>query len=421
MKALKGARQIAWELIYSVEAEGAYSNIALPNVLRNSGLEDRDRAFTTELVYGTIRMRGFCDAAIRKYSDRPIEDIDLKVLITLRLGAYQLLILKSPPHAAIYETVELAKQVNGRSASSFVNAVLRRISENLEFQPEDLEDRFSHPKWIINAFRDVLKDEQDVISQLQADNSASSPTIVSWPGRSEADELIAAGASRMENGRNAFTFKGNPAEIPAIRERRAGVQDLGSQLIVERFFETGGGRLRWLDLCAGPGGKAAYLDALISDGELVANEPAPERLRLLSQVLRRARAVSFDGRNPPEDLGKFDRILVDAPCTGLGALRRRPEVRWRRSAGDLRGLIQLQEELLDGAASILEPGGVIGYATCSPHIAETKLQVASFLRRNPNFHRKRIEINGDIDGDMQLWTFRDGTDAMFLSLLEKEK
>lgn len=412
-------RQIAWEIIYRVESEGAYSNIILPKELKVSKLDERDRAFVTELVYGSLRMRGYCDAAIAHFSDRPISEIDFKVLITLRLGVYQILILRMPIHAAVNETVELGKMVNGKAAATFINALLRRVSENLEFRPEAESDLFSHPQWIINAFRDSLKDENDVRAQLEADNQVAAPTLVAWPGRSTGEELLAAGAQKLEGGENAYFFNGNPADVAAVRERRAGVQDLGSQIVVEKFFESGGKNMRWLDLCAGPGGKAAYLDSLISEGELVVNEPAPERVKLLGQVVKRAKVLSFDGRLPPEDLGTFDRILIDAPCTGIGALRRRPEVRWRRTPKDLRGLMQLQSELLDSAAKLLNPDGIIGYATCSPHLGETKLQVSDFLKRHPEFERVSVGEIGDKDGDLQLWTFKDGTDAMFLSLLKK--
>lgn len=421
MKQSRSPRQLAWEVLYQVECEGQYSNIVLPAELRTSGFEERDRGLVTELVYGTLRMRGLCDSAIATYCDRPLSEIDTKVLLTLRLGAYQILIMKLPSHAAVNESVNLAKQVNGKAAATLVNAILRRIAENTNFQPKEIRDIYSHPQWIINAFQDALKNEADVISQLQADNEVAAPNLIPWPGRSSGAELVAAGATKIPGSENAYLYKGNPADISAIRERRAGVQDLGSQIVVEEFFKTGGPGMRWLDLCAGPGGKAAYLDSLVTDGELILNEPAVERLRLLSQVIKHGKVISFDGRNLPADIGKFDRILIDAPCTGIGALRRRPEVRWRRTPQDVRSLTQLQQELLDSAAELLTENGILGYATCSPHIAETKLQVSGFLKRHPNFARIPVGARGDGDGDLQLWTFRDGTDSMFLSLLQKKR
>ena len=368
-------------------------------------------------------MRGLLDAAIRKQLDREISSVDLKVLTTLRMGAYQLLILKTPVHAAVNEIVDLAKIVCGKSAASFVNAIMRRLSENLDFKPAAISEELSHPDWVINAFKDSLKDDELVRKQLQADNEIALPTLVCWPDKSNHEELLEAGAEKIPGSLNGFSFKGNPGEIPAIRERRAGVQDLGSQIVTELFVATkqDNQRLRWLDLCAGPGGKAAYMESLLPDEELMVNEPTQARATLLAQVVKRAKVESFDGRDIPAQLGEFDRILIDAPCTGLGALRRRPEVRWRRKPADLRTLVELQRELLASAATRVRVGGIIGYATCSPHIAETKMQVNDFLRSHQNFARKRVDARGDSDGDLQLWTFRDGTDCMYLALLERQR
>lgn len=418
----KSPRQLAWELLFEVDNSMLYSNLIVPKALSISNLDPRDKALVTNLVYGTIRMRSFLDSAIACHLDRKIESVDQKALVTLRMGAYQLLILKTPVHAGVNEIVDLAKIVCGKSAASFVNAIMRRISENLDFQPQNIDEIYSHPEWIVNSFRDALKDEQIVIAQLTANNEPALPTLVAWPGRTEHEELIAEGAIHIPNSRNAFTFKGNPGEIPAVRERRAGVQDLGSQLVVETFVSTrpiSSTPLRWLDLCAGPGGKAVYMETLLPNDELIANEPAAQRASLVKQVLKRSKVTSFDGRDIPLELGDFDRILIDAPCTGIGALRRRPEVRWRRQASDLRSLVQLQRELLSSASKRIRPGGLLGYATCSPHLAETKMQVRDFLKTNPDFARISVGEKADRDGDLQLWTYRDGTDCMFLSLLER--
>lgn len=412
------ARTLAWEVVLSVERDGAFSNILLPRRLRESSLSERDRGFATELVYGSLRMRARCDAFIKAVSDRALADIDLKLLIALRLGVYQMKVLGLPVHAAINESVELAKITSGRGASSFANAILRKVIDT-ELSDESLEVTFSHPEWIINSYRDALRDEANLAAQLDANNQPAAPTLIAWPGRCEVSELLEAGAEPIEGSKRAVKYRGNPGEIPAIRERRAGVQDLGSQLVVENFLATDSGGLHWLDLCAGPGGKAAYLDCHLGEA-LVANEPAHERSELLKQVIRSAKVTSFDGRSIPSDLGEFDRILIDAPCTGIGSLRRRPELRWRRTPDQLRALISLQSELLKSAVSVLRPGGVIAYATCSPHLAETKFQVRDFLRSNPDFHRISVNSHGDSDGDMQLWTYRDGTDSMFLSLLQRD-
>ena len=424
-------RLLAFEVLAEVGLQGAYSNLILPKALSESILEANDRAFATELVYGTLRMQGRHDHFISAASDRSLEQIDPKALIVLRLGTHQLKQMRVPSHAAIYESVELAKKVVGKSTASFVNAILRKI-DSLDFEQLSkptqeyarLALEYSHPEWIVSSYFDSLKNSSDVISLLQANNNAAKPTLIAWPGLATQGELLEAGALAIASSSVAATFDGNPGDIAAIRERRAGVQDLGSQLVVEKFYDEFKPNLRWLDLCAGPGGKAAYLSALLKrdGGSLLANEISNERAKLVSQVMHHGEVNVSDGRSMPDELGKFDRILLDAPCTGIGALRRRPEVRWRRSLQDLKNLTQLQSELLESATRLLSPGGIIAYVTCSSHQAETKFQIRSFLKQHSNFTRIKVQDErADIDGDLQLWPHRDGTDAMFLSLLRSKE
>ena len=424
-------RLLAFEVLAEVGLQGAYSNLILPKALSESILEANDRAFATELVYGTLRMQGRHDHFISAASDRSLEQIDPKALIVLRLGTHQLKQMRVPSHAAIYESVELAKKVVGKSTASFVNAILRKI-DSLDFEQLSkptqeyarLALEYSHPEWIVSSYFDSLKNSNDVISLLQANNNPAKPTLIAWPGLATQGELLEAGALAIASSSLAATFDGNPGDIAAIRERRAGVQDLGSQLVVEKFYDEFKPNLRWLDLCAGPGGKAAYLSALLKrdGGSLLANEISNERAKLLSQVMHHGEVNVSDGRSMPNELGKFDRILLDAPCTGIGALRRRPEVRWRRNLQDLKNLTQLQSELLESATRLLSPGGIIAYVTCSSHQAETKFQIRSFLKQHSNFTRIKVQDErADIDGDLQLWPHRDGTDAMFLSLLRSKE
>ena len=424
-------RLLAFEVLAEVGLQGAYSNLILPKALSESILEANDRALATELVYGTLRMQGRHDHFISAASDRSLEQIDPKALIVLRLGTHQLKQMRVPSHAAIYESVELAKKVVGKSTASFVNAILRKI-DSLDFEQLSkptqeyarLALEYSHPEWIVSSYFDSLKNSSDVISLLQANNNPAKPTLIAWPGLAAQGELLEAGALAIATSSVAATFDGNPGDIAAIRERRAGVQDLGSQLVVEKFYDQFKPNLRWLDLCAGPGGKAAYLSALLKrdGGSLLANEISNERAKLVSQVMHHGEVNVCDGRSMPDELGKFDRILLDAPCTGIGALRRRPEVRWRRNLQDLKNLTQLQSELLESATRLLSPGGIIAYVTCSSHQAETKFQIRSFLKQHSNFTRISVQDErADIDGDLQLWPHRDGTDAMFLSLLRSQE
>jgi len=424
-------RLLAFEVLAEVELQGAYSNLILPKALSESILEANDRAFATELVYGTLRMQGRHDHFISAASDRSLEQIDPKALIVLRLGTHQLKQMRVPSHAAIYESVELAKKVVGKSTASFVNAILRKI-DSLDFDQlskptqeySKLALEYSHPEWIVSSYFDSLKNSSEVISLLQANNIPAKPTLIAWPGLATQGELLEAGALPIATSSVAATFDGNPGDIAAIRERRAGVQDLGSQLVVEKFYDQFKPNLRWLDLCAGPGGKAAYLSALLKrdGGYLLANEISNERAKLVSQVMHHGKVNVSDGRSMPDELGKFDRILLDAPCTGIGALRRRPEVRWRRNLQDLKNLTALQSELLESATRLLSPGGIIAYVTCSSHQAETKFQIRSFLKHHSKFTRIPVkDERADNDGDLQLWPHRDGTDAMFLSLLRSKE
>lgn len=429
MRQIANARLLAFEVLTEVEINALYSNIVLPQWLGRSNLSQEDKALATELVYGSLRMRGRHDSLIKKVSTRELDEIEPKVLICLRLGVHQLTQMRIPSHAAIFETVELAKRVVGKSSGSFVNAILRGIdgvtNEVTAGEPvrlENLATEFSHPEWIISSYLDSLKSESEVMALLGANNAAASPNLIAWPGLSTVDELVAAGAREIAASANGVTFNGNPGDIPAIRERRAGVQDLGSQIVVEKFLETFAEGLRWLDMCAGPGGKAAYLSAFIneSSGEFIANEISEHRAELVKQVVRKHQVTNFDARSLPESLGDFDRILLDAPCTGIGALRRRPEVRWRRTTGDLKNLTQLQAELLDAATLRLKPDGILAYVTCSSHQAETTFQMRSFLKRHPNYERVPVnDHRADTLGDLQLWTHRDHCDAMYLSMVRK--
>jgi 16S rRNA (cytosine967-C5)-methyltransferase len=263
-------------------------------------------------------------------------------------------------------------------------------------------------------------------------------TLVARPGRAEVAELVAAGATPGRWSPYAAGLPGgDPGSFPAVREGRAGVQDEGSQLVALALATAAldGPDARWLDLCAGPGGKAALLAALAAGrgAGLLAAELAPHRARLVRNVLGDAaergwaEVVVADGRAPAWQAGAFDRVLVDAPCTGLGALRRRPEARWRRQPGDVASLAALQRDLLGSALDAVRPGGLVAYVVCSPHLAETRTVVADVLRRRPEAV-ERVDARPLLPGvpdlgdgpDVQLWPHRHGTDAMYLALLRRQ-
>ena len=432
------SRLTAYELVHQVNNDGAYANIRLPELLAKSKMSTADKAFTTELSYGSLRMQGRHDYIIKKFTDRSFNEIDTKIIDLLRIGTHQITQMRVADHAAVGETVEVAKLVTGESKASYVNAILRKISADtndlaeLEKLPiiEKLAIKHSHPEWIISSFFDLLKDWAKVEELLVANNLPAAPDIVAWPGKANISELIQLGATKIDGYPSGANLPGIPSEFAPIIERRAGVQDRGSQLVVENFLATIKPGLSWLDMCAGPGGKAAYLFHSLTEqdpsAKFLANEPIPHRAELVKRVVNNHQVVSFDGTNPNNFDQLFDRILVDAPCTGLGALRRRPESRWRKSLKDLKDLVVLQRELLSSAHKLLSPGGIIAYVTCSPHLAETRGQVIDFLDAHSDM--KVSPINSfalahtqgvQDDGSVQLWTHQDQSDAMFMILFEK--
>ncbi|HEY8307177.1 MAG TPA: transcription antitermination factor NusB [Lapillicoccus sp.] len=458
-------RLAAYTVMRAVD-DGAYANLELPKVLRERRIDGRDAAFATELVYGATRMRGFYDRVVEVAAKRPAAEIDSAVLDTLRLGVHQLLGMRVATHAAVDETVALARQVNGIGASGFVNAVMRRVSERDmeswldEVAPPGTEPlaamavRTSHPEWVVRALRQALLGHgsataDDVDAQLDAllaaDNAPPRVTLVARPGLADVAELLGEGATLGPLARTAVVLDhGDPGSIPAVREGRAAVQDEGSQLVALALaaapVEGGSGRERWLDLCAGPGGKAGLLAglALERDADLVANEVNPNRTdlvrRTLAAVMARGRPGQVtvrtgDGRVVgAAEPDAYDRVLVDAPCTGLGALRRRPEARWRRQPSDVPGLATLQRELLTSALDATRPGGVVAYATCSPHLGETRFVVSDVVKRRPDVElvdaaelfvdREGEPIKGTGDAPfVQLWPHRHDTDGMFVAML----
>jgi len=454
MSRVQPARSVAFDVVRAVEHDDAYANLLLPQRIQRAGLDAQDAALATELTYGTLRMRGYYDRVLEIAARRPASAIDPELLDVLRLGAHQLLSTRVPAHAAVDETVSLARQVAGRAGTGFVNGVLRTISRSspetwlervLERSTSD-DDRiaaeWSHPTWVVRALRRSLAAEgrgDELADLLAADNLAPRVGLVALPGLSTPDEL--PGTPGVASPLAVTSPGGDPSRGEAVRAGRARVQDEGSQLAalaLSRFRPAAPGE-RWLDLCAGPGGKAALLaaEAAVAGATLVANEVVPARAGLVRQALAalpgEVEVRQGDGRDVGTDEpGRYDRVLLDAPCTGLGALRRRPEARWRKQPGDVGELSALQGELLDSAVAALAPGGVLAYVTCSPHLAETRAVVEAGLRR----HEGTVDLadaaravqgvaRTGVDLDLasapyaQLWPHRHGTDAMFVALFVK--
>jgi 16S rRNA (cytosine967-C5)-methyltransferase len=451
-KPLDPARRAAFDVLRAVSERDAYANLALPPLLRERGITGRDAAFATELAYGTCRTRGLLDAIIGAAAGRPPEKIDPVLLDLLRLGTYQLLRTRVERHAAVSTTVEQAGIEFDSARAGFVNGVLRTIAGRDEHSwveelapPADSDPIghaafvHAHPRWVAQAFADALgADAGQLDALLASDDDRPSVHLAARPGVLTADEL-----ARQVNGTvgryspyAVYLPGGDPGRLEPVREGVALVQDEGSQLVARALMLAdldGPDNGRWLDLCAGPGGKTALLAALGADDRskesgsvalVTAIEPAATRADMVEQNTRGlpVEVLRVDGRDPGLEPG-FDRVLVDAPCTGLGALRRRPESRWRRQPGDVPALARLQRELLASAIRLARPGGVVLYATCSPHLAETVGVVADALRRYPVTAldtRPLFEPVDDLGGGpyAQLWPHRHGTDAMFAAALK---
>ncbi|SER53605.1 RsmB/NOP family class I SAM-dependent RNA methyltransferase [Actinokineospora terrae] len=442
------ARRTALDVLRAVRNDDAYANLVLPKLLRQRRITGRDAALATELAYGTCRAWGLLDEILAECVDRPLNKVEPVLLDALRLGTYQLLRTRIPAHAAVASTVDLVRADLGPRVTGFANAVLRKVTDHDEagwlevIAPKAEEDpighlaaRTSHPRWIARAFADALGSTGDELAAaLTADDQRPEVHLAARPGEVTAEELAAMTggepAPYSPYGVRLEAGSGDPGDLEPIRERLAGVQDEGSQLCAVALTRVPveGADSRWLDLCAGPGGKAAMLGSLvaINGGTLDAVEVTPHRAKLVEQITQGLPVTVHvaDGRDPGL-AGSFDRVLVDAPCTGLGALRRRPEARWRRMPEDVGDLTKIQRELLTSAVDLVRPGGVVAYVVCSPHLSETEGVISAVVRATgATVLDARASFPEGMPGlgegpHVQLWPHRHGTDAMFCALLRR--
>jgi 16S rRNA (cytosine967-C5)-methyltransferase len=448
-------RRAAYEVLRAVAERDAYANLMLPSVLRERDLTGRDAALATELTYGTLRGQGTYDAVLGACSARRLDRIDPPVLDVLRLGTHQLLATRVRAHAAVDTSVNLARHAAGGGAAKFVNAVLRKVAaHDLETWIEEvapprasdplghLAVRYSHPRWVVAAFSESLGEDEatgfaETQAALAADAARPGVTLCAIPGLADPAELATGGAeSARWSPFGVYLNRGDPASLPAVGEGRASVQDEASQLAALALTRVGvGGPDRiWLDVCAGPGGKARLLAGLAAGhgARLLAGDVRPHRARLVREATARrgaAGVVVADGCQPAWRPGSFDRVIVDVPCSGLGALRRRPDARWRKSPRDVAALGGLQRGLLTHAVAAARPAGVIAYVTCSPHLGETHAVVADVVSGRgdvtvldaPSFLPEVPGLRCPQPGSRyaQFWPQRHGTDAIFLALLQR--
>ncbi len=457
MASVTSPRGLAWELSRRVFADGAYANLAWEDILGSSELSREEKAFATHLAYGTLRHTGTIDAILEKASGRQAADIDQEVWWVLRLGTFQWLWMRTPAHAVVNESVRLCKNLGRHPASGLVNAVLRKITAQdlptwLDTITEDVTDnathlglRHAHPAWVVELLEQALADsypagsESELAALLDAHNDPVTPTLVMLPGLATK---AAPETPTKYSPYGVYAESGSPGADKRVREGHARVQDEGSQLaaLVLTSAEAIETPIAVADMCSGPGGKSALIQAVLapSGSQLTAIEKAPHRADLVRQAL----APFAGGATPPrvltgdagvvmaEDGQVYDRVLLDAPCSGLGALRRRPESRWRKNASDFHQLVALQRELLSVAFENTAVGGIIVYVTCSPVVSETTEQMAWFGSTHEVTMLDTPAIIDRINGvpivghrrgsAVQLWPHRHHTDAMFIQAIRRD-
>lgn len=442
------SRRIAYDVLHEVGANDAYANLALQQALRTAELDQRDAGFVTDLVNGTLRYRFTIDAVLGQCVHGKLETLDPRVLDVLRMGAYQLLVTDTDAYAAVDTSVNLVAAVVGEAPKGLVNATLRAVSRKslaewleaiiADQRPDaigELALRHSHPRWVVSSLRDSLGAEHgdELADLLRINNEPPAVTLVARPGLCSVAELIDQGATPGRwSDYAAIAPAGNVGQFQAVRQRRAGVQDEGSQLVATALTQApvAGNDHYWVDLCAGPGGKTALLAGIAAqrNADVVGVDLHLHRAELVSQAASGSAGFAGvavgDATTPPLRPGA-DRVLLDAPCTGIGVMRRRSELRWRRQPSDIAELASLQEQLLNAALDLTRVGGVVAYVTCSPHIAETDLVISQVQRKRSDFVLENaVELFPGVPElgpgpTVRLWPQRHGTDGMFFALMRR--
>lgn len=425
------ARSVAVETVRRVTDEGAYSSRLLPALLERSRLDARDRALATELALGTLRHVPGLDRAIGLRASRPVARMSPGARAALRLGAYQLLFMRIPSHAAVSASVDLATP----RERGFVNAILRRLADD---PPEpasggtddDVSARTGLAPWAVHELRLLLGDEEAEVAAeafgergllcLRANNCRTSVDALAHglrasghachPARLHPDCLLLDG--------------GDPARLRGFAQGWFAVQDQASAFVVAALDPQPGDHV--FDACAAPGGKAAHLACLVGEaGAVIAGDVRPERVALVRETVDRlgvgdrVRVLTQDARFPAID-AMFDRVLVDAPCSGIGSARRRPELLWRPRRVELSPLARLQVQIASAASDRLRPGGRLVYSVCTFPRAETDAACDALVRHRPELEPLSIVGPDGPSPRIRLWPHRHGSDGMFVAAFEKQ-
>lgn len=441
------ARSLATEILFKVDTRKAYADLLIDQVLRSMQISERDSALLTELTYGTLRWRGTIDARLERNLRRPLAGIDPFIRNLLRLTAYQLLYLdRIPDYAAVNEAVELAKR-RSRGAAGLVNAVLRNLLRD-EAAPESLANgnsagslakEYSHPEWLVERWVSYFGLDQ-ARALMRANNEKPSLMLrVNTRNCSRAELLerflssgVQAAATPLSPAGIALAGAGAVEDLPGFSEGLFQVQGQSSQLVGFLLSPAPGERV--LDACAAPGGKTTHLGELMKDdGEVVALDGSPNGIEKIRQNVNRlrlksVRAVRADASTPlPEAIAApYDRILVDAPCSGLGTLRRHPEIKWHREESDIHRLRGVQARILRRVTEYLKPGGVLVYSTCTLTHEENEQNIETFLSQHREFELEDAagylppQAKHTVQGKFfQSLPHRDNTDGFFAARLKK--
>jgi 16S rRNA (cytosine967-C5)-methyltransferase len=435
---LSPARWAAFEILRKVE-DGVFSSLLLAS--EETRLEPADRGLCHELVLGVLRWQLNLDKVIEHYSNRKIESLDRAVLIALRLGLYQLRFLtRVPASAAVDESVKLVQAARLSSARAFVNAVLRRATREPDYNPAaSTSDQIariaiqtSHPHWLIErwinsfgleeteAFAAANNETPPVTFRVVQTRANQTDTVskLNTAGIALESSRIAEGAWRASTGSRVLRELAEKGEIY--------LQDEASQLIAELLEVKSNERV--LDLCSAPGGKTTLIADRVDRAFIVASDASSKRLSTLASSLakQQSKGVSLmllDASQPlPFRADSFDRVLVDAPCSGTGTLRHNPEIRWRISPDDIKRLASQQSQFLFNASQVVKPGGRLVYSTCSVEKEENEEVVTSFLARNLQFRQVPLKVGSTLatpGGNLRTWPQHDGTDGFFVAAFEK--
>ncbi|MFT9367712.1 16S rRNA (cytosine(967)-C(5))-methyltransferase RsmB [Paenibacillus polymyxa] len=445
------AREVALDVLTGVEQEGAYSNLELNRRLQQAGLSASDVGLTTELVYGTVARRNTLDYFLNKFVQKGTAKLQPWVRSLLRMSVYQLVYLdRVPDHAVVSEAVTIAKRRGHQGISGMVNGVLRsmlREPDKLRI-PDDLsaEERISlehsHPQWLVKRWiKQYGADTAEAICKANNEPPAVSVRVnTTMTSRDQLlDEMVAKGIDAVPSPVSPYGIVvrsgGNMALTSWYTDGLLSVQDESSMLVAEAVAPEPG--MTVLDCCAAPGGKTAHMAELMKDrGRIVANDLHAHKHQLIREQASRlgldaVETVTGDALDLKERYApaSFDRILLDAPCSGFGVIRRKPDLRWSKTAEDVRDITQLQHELLDSVAGLLKPGGILVYSTCTIEPDENEGQLARFLSEHPEYELAKDhsfpDVNHEMDGiqkgSVQLLPQYFHSDGFYIARLRRVK